>query len=81
MNYIKSSQAITPEFMSIKDWCNYSGTTRTFTYMALSEGLLRAVKCGRRTLIHVPSGIEHIKNLPPAKIRLSSSSASAQRAA
>lgn len=56
-----------PTYAAIRDWCALSGMNRTATYYALGRGDLRAKKCGRRTLIHVPSGLAYIESLPDAE--------------
>lgn len=59
-----------PEYTPLPQWCEISGMTRTATYHALGRGELRAKKCGRRTLIHVPTGLEYIESLPDAEINV-----------
>jgi len=44
------------------------GAGRTTAYALLSDGKLRAVKCGRRTLIEVASADEYFAALPAASI-------------
>jgi hypothetical protein len=58
-----------PAFCSIDDWCVISGMGRRWTYDAIGRGVLRAVKCGSRTLIDVPHGLDYMRSLPPAQIR------------
>lgn len=58
-----------PEFASIDQWVKLSGLGRTTTYSLISQGKLRAVKAGRRTLIDVPAGIAWINSLPEAEVR------------
>ncbi|MFT2094386.1 hypothetical protein ACMS1Z_06830 [Acidiphilium multivorum] len=60
----------TPEYSAITDWCQISGMTRTATYYALARGELRAKKCGRRVLIHVPTGLAYIDALPDATFNI-----------
>ena len=50
----------------IKEWCEISGLGRTVTYQRIALGNLRAKKVGRRTLVHVPSGLDFIEGLPDA---------------
>ena len=60
----------TPEYSAITDWCQISGMTRTATYYALARGDLRAKKCGRRVLIHVPTGLQYLDSLPDATFNI-----------
>ncbi|MBU6356451.1 MAG: hypothetical protein KJS79_06905 [Rhodospirillales bacterium] len=60
----------TPEYAALTDWTALSGMTRTATYYALARGDLRAKKCGRRLLIHVPTGLAYIESLPDATFGL-----------
>jgi hypothetical protein len=52
----------------IKEWCEISGLGRTVTYQRIALGNLRAKKVGRRTLVHVPSGLDFIESLPDANL-------------
>jgi excisionase family DNA binding protein len=61
----------TPHFATIIKWCEITGFGRRTTYEWIAAGRLRAVKVGRRTLIDVQHGLEQIRQLPPAQIRMS----------
>jgi hypothetical protein len=50
----------------IEKWCAISGFGKTKTYEHLALGNLRAKKAGKRTLVHVPSGLAFIESLPDA---------------
>jgi hypothetical protein len=52
----------------IDRWCAISGLGRTRTYEHLALGNLRAKKAGKRTLVHVPSGLAFIESLPDANM-------------
>lgn len=56
-----------PTYATIRDWCAISGMNRTATYSALGRRNLRAKKSGRRTLIHVPTGLAYLESLPDAE--------------
>jgi excisionase family DNA binding protein len=58
-----------PRFMPIIEWCEYSGMSRTGTYVALGRGDLRAVKMGRSVRIDVDHGDDYLDRLPEANIR------------
>ena len=64
-----------PEFAPINTWLTISGMNRSATYTALGAGNLRAVKCGRRTLIDVPAGLAWLRALPAAQIGASKAAA------
>jgi hypothetical protein len=64
-----SSPGPEPAFCSIEDWCAISGMGRRWTYDAIGRNVLRAVKCGSRTLIDVPHGLAYMRSLPAAQIR------------
>lgn len=70
----------TPYFAPITEWCRLSGTGRRSTYDHIAAGHLRAIKVGRRTLIDIRAGLEWLRSLPPAKIRLSPQAARRQSA-
>ncbi len=61
----------TPKFATIPDWCALSGMRRTNTYQAISDGHLRAIKLGARTLVDVERGLAWLNAMPPADIRAS----------
>jgi hypothetical protein len=46
-----------------------TGLTRTRIYVLMGEGLIEAIKCGRRTLIRAESLRNYIEALPVATIR------------
>jgi len=60
-----------PYFATIARWCEISGMGRRATYDALARGELQARKRGRSTLIDVRAGLEWLRSLPPARIRMS----------
>jgi hypothetical protein len=53
----------------IDKWCEISGFGRTTTYQHLALGNLRAKKAGKRTLVHIPSGLAFIESLPDAEVK------------
>jgi hypothetical protein len=55
-----------PEWAPIQVWQGISGWGKTKTYEHIALRNLRAKKFGKRTLIHVPSGLEYIESLPDA---------------
>lgn len=65
----------TPEYAALPQWSALTGMNRTATYLALSRGDLRAVKLGRRTLIHVPSGLAWLNSLPAARVNIAAAKA------
>ena len=46
-----------------------AGVSRSFLYERLSEGTIRAVKAGRRTLVEVASLTSWVASLPPATFK------------
>jgi hypothetical protein len=56
-----------PIARTVPDTCAYYGWTRSFTYLQLAAGKLRAVKAGRRTLVTTESADELYQNLPAAQ--------------
>jgi hypothetical protein len=60
-----------PYFATIARWCELSGMGRRATYDALARGELQARKRGRSTLIDVRAGLEWLRSLPTAQIRMS----------
>ena len=52
----------------IDKWCAISGFGKTKTYEHLALGHLRAKKMGKRTLVHIPSGLAFIESLPDAEM-------------
>jgi hypothetical protein len=59
---------LTPRYASIPRWCEISGLGRTVTYRLLGDGVLKAVKVGRRTLIDVRHGLLWMAALPSAQV-------------
>ena len=56
--------------LTVHEWCEATGDSRSATYEALRSGKLKAKKRGRRTIILRPDGIEYLSKLPdyqPAK--------------
>jgi hypothetical protein len=64
----------TKRYGTIDQWCADSGMGRTKTYEKIAKGVIRAVKADGRTLVDYVSGLAYLNSLPPAKIRVSSSS-------
>ena len=60
---------IVPQYEPVDSWCARSGMSRDGTYKALGRGDLRAIKLGRRTLIHVQPGLAWLESLPRAEFR------------
>jgi hypothetical protein len=61
---------ISPQFVPLRAWLMVSGMSRSQTYRLLSSGELRAKKNGTRLLINLPHGLEYLKRLPDAEIKL-----------
>ena len=53
-----------PEFLTIQQWCAYTGMSRTGTDAALRRGDLRAKRLGRRVLVDVAQGTGWLRSLP-----------------
>jgi hypothetical protein len=53
-------------WVSVEKWCTISGWGKTKTYEHLALRNLRAKKFGKKTLIHVPTGLTFIEGLPDA---------------
>jgi hypothetical protein len=60
------------KFAPFDAWHRISGMSKTKTYLAITDGHIRAVKLGDRTLIDVESGLAYMRSLPPAVIRIQS---------
>jgi hypothetical protein len=60
----KQDAGARPVYATISDWTKMSGVGRTKTFALLASGELKAVKAGKRTLIHVASGIDYLDALP-----------------
>jgi hypothetical protein len=58
------------KYATIKDWRVISGMGNTTTYQWLAAGRLRGKKAGKRLLIDVEHGLEVLRKLPDADIRL-----------
>jgi hypothetical protein len=61
---------LSPKFVTLRSWLMVSGMSRSATYRLLSSGELKAKKAGCRLLIDLPHGLEYLKRLPDAAIRL-----------
>ena len=59
---------VAAEWATVANWCAISGFGQTRTYELIALGILRAKKAGRRTLVHVPSGLDFIESLPDANL-------------
>jgi hypothetical protein len=68
-----TSRQPSKQFGTLPQWCADSGMGRTSTYAAISEGKIRAVKSGSRTLVDYASGFGYLNSLPAAQIRLTTS--------
>jgi hypothetical protein len=62
--------AITPKYGKVSTWCLISGWGRSKSYQALADGVLRAKKFGKTTLIDIDHGLNVIEALPDAKINV-----------
>jgi len=51
--------------LRVSEGCRALAISRSKLYLELTAGRLRAVKCGRRTLIPVPSIKAWLEGLPP----------------
>jgi hypothetical protein len=60
--------AVLPEFETIPDWRRRSGMGNTAVYEAIGSRRIVAKKLGRRTVIHVPTGLQYLASLPDADI-------------
>lgn len=57
-----------PHYVSMETWLQRTGMSRTDTYRKLGEGILRAKKIGRKTVIDFRAGMAWIESLPDAEI-------------
>jgi excisionase family DNA binding protein len=57
-------------FATIGTWTQMTGIGRTTTYGLLTDGKLRAVKAGGRTLIDVDHGLAWLRSQPTVKISI-----------
>lgn len=60
------------KFATFDGWERISGMGKSRTYLAITDGLIKAVKLGGRTMIDVESGLAYMRSLPPAVIRIKS---------
>jgi predicted DNA-binding transcriptional regulator AlpA len=65
-------EAITKHYLtkaaySVNEFCSETGLGRSSVYQAMSEGRLRASKCGRRTVILASAGEDFLNSLPAAR--------------
>ena len=51
--------------MSLAEFCDRYGPSRTKTYEEIKSGRLRAVKCGKRTLVTEDDAEAWLRSLPP----------------
>lgn len=61
-----NSPNIQREGLSIAEACSVAGIGRTKIYQAISNGHLKARKCGKRTLILRQNLLEFLASLPSA---------------
>lgn len=61
-----NSPNIQREGLSIAEACSVAGIGRTKIYQAISDGNLKARKCGKRTLILRQNLLEFLASLPSA---------------
>ena len=62
------------KFATIGTWTEMTGIGRTTTYGLLTDGTLRAVKAGGRTLIDVEHGLAWLRSQPPGQNQREASS-------
>jgi hypothetical protein len=58
-----------PLYAAIPQALDIAGFRRAKLYSLIGDGLIRAVKCGSRTLIDLKSLREYLETLPAAKIK------------
>jgi predicted DNA-binding transcriptional regulator AlpA len=63
----RKGELMQPRYASIRDVNQTYGFGRTTTYRLLSEGTLKGVKLGKRTLLDMASVAEAFAALPPAQ--------------
>ncbi len=61
---------ITPNFVTVAEWCLRSGISRSRTYELLAADDIKARKVGRRTLIDLKAGLAWLDAQPAPKIAL-----------
>ena len=54
--------------MSLAEFCERYGPSRTRTYEEIKSGRLRAIKCGKRTLVTEDDAEAWLRSLPPATV-------------
>ncbi|MFT9026577.1 hypothetical protein [Acetobacter indonesiensis] len=57
-----------PHYVSVDAWLARTGMSRTDTYRKLGEGVLKAKKIGRKTVIDFRAGMAWIESLPDATV-------------
>lgn len=57
-----------PHYVSVDVWLQRTGMSRTDTYRKLGEGVLKAKKIGRKTIIDFRAGMAWIESLPDATV-------------
>lgn len=55
-------------YSSVPEACRIIGISRSELYRKLAAGVLRAKKCGTKTLVDIPHALEWIRSLPDAEI-------------
>ncbi|SEO02397.1 transcriptional regulator, AlpA family [Rhodospirillales bacterium URHD0017] len=63
------STAVPRAALRVSEACSALAISRSKLYLELAAGRLRAVKCGRRTLIPVPSIKAWLDGLPAHSVR------------
>ena len=63
-----NNDVASPRFMRLPTFCEAYDTSRATAYRAIAAGRIRAVKCGRATLIDVASAEAWFASLPEATI-------------
>ena len=63
------STAVPRAALRVSEACSALAISRSKLYLELAAGRLRAVKCGRRTLIPVPSINAWLDGLPPRSVQ------------
>jgi hypothetical protein len=56
-----------PVYASLEKWEEISCMTERATRAAIAAGNLRAVKMGKRVLVHVDSGLSWLSSLPAVR--------------
>jgi excisionase family DNA binding protein len=63
------STAVPRAALRVSEACSALAISRSKLYLELAAGRLRAVKCGRRTLIPVPEIKAWLEGLPAQSVR------------